>query len=101
MPMIRSFISARAWGYALCTAGALTCATATLAAGRPGQSEAQRAYERDRAACLSGQTHQDRATCLREAGAALQEARRGGLDDRNAEYERNRLLRCEKQPPED
>lgn len=101
MPLTTALVAYRAWGYALCAAGALTCATATLAAGRPAQSEAQRAYERDRAACLSGQTHQDRATCLREAGAALQEARRGGLDDQDAQFERNRLLRCEKQPPED
>lgn len=101
MPMNPAVVSCRALGYALCATGALMCATATMAAGRPGQSDAQRAYERDRAACLSGQTHQDRATCLREAGAALQEARRGGLDDRDAQYERNRLLRCEKQPPED
>ncbi len=94
-------ISYRSWGMALCAASALLSATAGEAANRSQLSEAQSAYQRDRAACLSGQTHQDRATCLREAGAALQEARRGGLDDGQAEFEKNRLLRCEKQPPED
>ena len=98
IPVVTSY---RAWGLALCAASALLSATVAVAANRGQLSEAQNAYQRDRAACLSGQTHQDRATCLREAGAALQEARRGGLDDGQAEFERNRLLRCEKQPPED
>jgi len=71
------------------------------AAGSGGLSEAQRVYQADRAACLSGQTSQDRATCMREAGAALQEAKRGRLDDGEAEFDRNRLLRCDNQPPQD
>jgi len=87
---------------ALCAAGTLLSATLASAADRGKQlSSAQAIYQQDRAACLSGQTNQDRATCLREAGAALQEARRGGLDDRQGEYERNRLLRCDSQPAED
>src|SRR2546426_8157808 len=32
--------------------------------------------QQERAACVNGQSHQDRATCMREAGAALYEARR-------------------------
>ena len=95
-------VSYRSWGLALCAAGTLLSATLASAADRGKQlSSAQAIYQQDRAACLSGQTNQDRATCLREAGAALQEARRGGLDDRQAEYERNRLLRCDSQPAED
>jgi len=58
-------------------------------------------YQRDRAACINGQTAQDRTTCLREAGAALQEARRGRLDDGQAQFEQNRLLRCDSQPAQD
>jgi hypothetical protein len=38
----------------------------------------------------------DRATCLREAGAALQEAKRGRSGDAQGAYERNRLLRCDR-----
>jgi hypothetical protein len=83
--------SLRSWGLALCAAGALLSATTAAAADRPNLSEAQGAYERDRAACMSGRTGQDRAVCLREASAVLQES----------DFERNRLLRCEKQPPED
>ena len=101
MTSVHAVLSVRAWGLALCAAGALLSATVAAAADRASLSEAQRAYQRDRAACMSGQTSQDRATCLREAGAALQEAKRGNLNDGKAEFERNRLLRCEKQPPED
>ena len=91
----------RAWGLALGATVALLSATAVLAADRTRPSEAQRTDQKDRAACMSGQTGQDRATCLREASAALQEAKRGNLNDGQAEFERNRLLRCEKQPPQD
>jgi hypothetical protein len=98
---VHAVLSVRAWGIALCASGALLGATVAVAADRRGLSEAQSAYQRDRAACMSGQTSQDRATCLREAGAALQEAKRGNLNDGQAQYERNRLLRCEKQPPQD
>ncbi|OFZ99011.1 MAG: hypothetical protein A2Z64_02685 [Betaproteobacteria bacterium RIFCSPLOWO2_02_67_12] len=101
MPSTRAEISYRSWGLALCATGALLSATAAGAANRGGLPEAQRIYQQDRAACISGETNQDRATCLREAGAALQEARRRGLDDGDAEFERNRLLRCDRQPPED
>ena len=91
----------RAWGLALCAAVALLSATVVVAADRTRPSEAQRTYQRDRAACMSGQTGQDRATCLQEASAALQESKRGNLHDGQSDFERNRLLRCEKQPPED
>ena len=94
-------ISYRSWCLALCTAGALLGPTVAAAADRGKQSEAQATYQRDRAACVSGQTGQDRATCLQEASAALQESRRGNLNDGQSDFERNRLLRCERQPPED
>ena len=80
----------RAGSVALCAAGTLLWATAAAA------DDGQARYQRDRAACISGQTNQDRATCLREAGAALQEARRGGLT--SAEPEQNRYARCASLP---
>jgi hypothetical protein len=79
------------------------CATALFATPVLAQKSGQGArsntstYQADRAACLSGQSHQDRQTCLREAGAAQAEARRGGLDDKGADYERNKLARCDAQ----
>ena len=78
---------------------------AGMAAGASGDlSAAQSRYEQDRAACISGQTNQDRATCLREAGAALQEARKVGSTGNGlglGQYEQNRLLRCDRLPAAD
>ena len=91
----------RSWSLALCTAGALLGATMASAADRGKLSDAQMTYQSDRAACINGQTGQDRATCLKEAGAALQEARRGRLDDGQARFEQNRLSRCDNQPAQD
>jgi len=96
MAFIRTIRSNRS--RVLFAAGALLISTAPVAAERSG---AEAAYQRERAACNSGQTGQDRATCLREAGAARVEARRGGLDEGQGQLERNRLLRCDSQPPQD
>lgn len=100
MPSVHAINSYLSWGLALCAAGALYGATAA-AADRGMLADAQTVYQRDRAACISGQTSQNRATCLREAGAAHQESKRGRLDDGQAQFEHNRLLRCERQPLED
>ncbi len=84
-----------------------TCAVAALlfagmAAAAGGKlSDAQARYQQDRAACMSGQSNEDRATCLREAGAALQAAKRGSLGDDHGSYEQNRLLRCAPLPAGD
>ncbi|HWP11250.1 MAG TPA: hypothetical protein VNN06_05475 [Ramlibacter sp.] len=76
-------------------AGAAAAAGAKL-------SQAQQRYQQERAVCMSGQSNQDRATCLREAGAALQEARRGNLDVSNAgEMDQNRMIRCNALPAGD
>ncbi len=77
-----------------CAVAALLFAGMAAAGGK--LSDAQARYRQDRAACMSGQSNEDRATCLREAGAALQAARRGQLRDDQGAYERNRLLRCDR-----
>jgi len=58
-------------------------------------------YQQERATCTNGQSHEDRATCLREAGAALEEARKGHLDDGNTDYQRNAEQRCQRLPADD
>ncbi len=85
----------------LCAVAFLLCATPALAADRAKSSEAQAAYTRDRAECMSRKDGEDRATCLREAGAALQESKRGGLSNEQAQFESNRLARCDNQPAKD
>ncbi len=84
----------------LCAVAFLLCATPALAAERSKSSEAQAAYTRDRAECMKKDAG-DRATCLREAGAAREEAKRGGLSNEQAQFDRNRLARCDSQPAAD
>lgn len=65
---------------------------------------ARATYERERAACLSGQSGQDRSTCLREAAAAYQEsrgARRGAATVSEDRYAQNALQRCQPLPAAD
>lgn len=83
-------------------AAAVIGATALLfaaGAGAADLSAAKAQYQRERAACMSGSSNQDRATCLKEAGAAWGEAKRGALgtsgDDNLA---RNRTARCDALP---
>jgi hypothetical protein len=65
-------------------------------------SEAQLRYQEDRAVCISGASNQDRVTCLKEAGAALHEARRGNLSAVNqSELGHNRMVRCNALPMQD
>jgi hypothetical protein len=70
------------------------------AAGNP-SPEARQRYEAERARCMSGESRQDRATCLREAGAALDESRRGGLATPRGALSDNAVARCDAQPPAD
>jgi pyocin large subunit-like protein len=98
---IQAFIGSRSWGLALVAGAALLGATAAIAADSGNPSNAQSVYQKDRAACLNGATNQDQATCLKEAGAALQATKRGGLDDGQVRLDQNQLLRCDGQPPED
>ena len=80
---------------------AVAVVPAAWAAGHKGLSEAQQRYNEERAVCMSGQSNQDRATCLREAGAALQEARRGGLATSTSSLGQNATARCNAQPAAD
>ncbi len=94
------FLPAGASRLALCAAALLLCAAPALAADRAKPSDAQSTYTRDRAECMK-KNGEDRATCLREAGAAVQESKRGGLTNEQAQLEKNRLARCDNQPAKD
>jgi hypothetical protein len=78
----------------LFAAGLLLSLGSAMAAANPADAEIQARYERERAVCLSGKSNQDQPTCLKEAGAARDVARRGLLEDGNPNYRRNQLDRC-------
>jgi hypothetical protein len=58
----------------------IAVAPAAWSASQKMNSQAQQQYQQDRAFCNSPQATQDRATCLKEASRAYQEARRGTLE---------------------
>ncbi|MEO8839399.1 MAG: hypothetical protein ABI351_11885 [Herbaspirillum sp.] len=86
---------------ALLALSMLSFAIPTVAAERGNLTEAEAHYQQDRALCLGGQSGESQATCLREAGAALSEAKRGRLGNGSAHYSQNALNRCKAQPKED
>ena len=90
----RAAASATRHALALCTA--VLAAGSALAATPPANSAAQARYQQERAVCLNGQSNQDRATCLREANAALAEAKRDGLDSGGANLIDNQRKRCDR-----
>jgi hypothetical protein len=114
IPMKTSFVPRQAgpgaWLQAL-AAGVLACSAALQpaqaaepAATGAATSQAQQAQqaERERAACLNGTSQQDKATCLREVGAAQEERRRGTLADGQAgRYQDNAAERCKSLPAAD
>jgi hypothetical protein len=83
----------------------LTTSVVALAADpqtKDSGSTAHQRYEEERAYCLSGQSQQDRATCLREATNAYDQARKGGLETTGStDYRSNAMARCDAQPPAD
>ena len=85
----------RAGGLCAISAVLSICAAAAVAAAQTPATEIQTRYEQERARCLDGTSNQDRATCLKEAGAARDEARKGNLNDGDTKYRRNARVRCE------
>jgi hypothetical protein len=77
----------------LCLSAALL-STSAMAANGAAASDVDAKYREDRAKCLMGQTNQDQPTCLREAGAARDAAKKGQLNDGDAKYRKNSKERC-------
>ena len=104
-PVTRSFhIPAKRMPWRGCLTLALAALLPALAAHAAGTTEAAdrlARYQQERAVCTSGQSNQDRATCLREAGASYAEAQRGGLGDSSAPYANNARQRCDRLPEDD
>ena len=72
------------------------------AAGKGKLTQAQVDYQNERARCQRGESGQSLATCLKEAGAAYDEVRRGSLGTTPAaDLARNATQRCDAQPPGD
>lgn len=65
---------------------------AASAAGASAPASADARYQQERARCLTGQSGQALETCLKEAGAAKQQAGQGQLTDADAQ---NARKRCE------
>lgn len=84
---LRSIVAAICTGIGITTAGtAMADSTAT--------KDAEARYQQEMAACASGRSHQDTATCQREAAHALAEARRGQLATGQANTAANATQRC-------
>jgi hypothetical protein len=81
--------------------GGATICVAANAAGVGNKSDIESTYRQERASCLDGSSNEDRATCLKEAGAARDEARRGQLTDDRAMEKQNAVARCNGLPESD
>lgn len=85
--------------FALVSPVALAAPPSGASASRQAAINAQ--YQREVARCKSGQSNEDPATCLKEAGAARQQAMQGGLDNQpgvDQNYSQNALDRCKLVP---
>jgi hypothetical protein len=56
--------------------------------------EATTRYQAEKALCNSGESNQDKATCLKEAGAALADSKNRRSSDSPVVYRENALQRC-------
>lgn len=86
-----------AWGMALACQAAFAADPKTDAKAGPTTGST---YAADRAACEQGRTSQDRATCLKEAGAAEDERKRSRLDTAGSPTA-NATARCDNVPAKD
>ena len=87
-------------------AGLIVVGVAASFAGAPAHAAdadaaaAKSTYAKERADCEAGRTAEDRATCLKEAGAAQQERKRNQLDNAGSARQ-NAIERCNAVAPKD
>jgi hypothetical protein len=94
MGMTNTKHETRAVGRLLGLALLLMCSTAAQADNAQEMHQRQRVYQQDRQHCLSGQSQQDQASCLREAGAARQQNRAATTPPDAEQLLANSLQRC-------
>ena len=81
---------------------ALAAAPAWSATKVAPMSEEDAMFQKERAVCLTGQSNQDRATCMDEAVSARSAARAGRLESESARtLAANAMRRCKAQPKGD
>ena len=73
---------------------AVTAATAQVATGTTG-IDASGSYQQEVHACMTGNTQQDQATCLKEARNAQADKKRGALDNSSGNRDANAASRCD------
>lgn len=73
---------------------AMTAATAQVASGTTG-IDASGSFKQEMQACMTGQTQQDRETCMKEARNARADKQRGVLASENSDYKANATARCD------
>ena len=84
----RALVRLAGLGVALCGLQAAAQAAA------PG-ADIESRYRTERASCLDGSSNEDRRTCLQEAGAARDAARKGRLDNGHDDYAKHARARCD------
>jgi hypothetical protein len=83
---------------AICALGAGLMPSIASAAGNKTNADIQAQYRADVAHCKSPQATQDRNTCMKEAGAAMEEARRNQLVTGSPNYQQDAVNRCKALP---
>lgn len=87
--------------WALGTMAAVLSIATALAADVTFAGDEDGRYSRERAACTDGSSQQDRATCLKEAGAARDESRQGRLGVGAPVKDAHATARCDALPAKD
>src|SRR5690606_25212843 len=84
---------------AICALSASLFSVGAFAANGSGTADIEAKYRQDIERCNAGQTNQDLATCKREAGAAMEEARRQRLvTHQDQSLQTNSTARCQALP---
>ncbi len=91
----RPFSIFRSGSLCAMSAALSVCAAAAMAVANTPSTDIEARYQVERATCMNGSSNQDRATCLKEAGAARDEARKGQLNDGDGKLRQNAKQRCD------